>query len=400
MMRLGLGLVVALVIGAFAAHWLVEERGYVLIDYRGYLVEMSIPGLILVLIALYAAVRVVAALLRAPRNVGESLGERRRRRSAAELTKGLMLLADGDWAKGERLLTRSARGSEAPLVHYLLAARAAQQQGALERRDDWLRIAREALPAAETTVLVTQAELELESGEHARALGTAKRVLEASPNHPVALAVAARASKAAGRAAELTALLPRLPRARLAADELESFAAEAFGAELSDPELTSDALERRWNDLPRELRRRPRLIALRALALDRLGRGHDAERVLRAALKRTWDKPLVDAYGRVRAPDGAKQLAQAEAWLETRPDDPALLVAAARLCIANELWGKARSYLESSIAIEPAPEAYALYGTLLDRLGENEQAALAFRSGLALADAGKASVPALEPPSG
>ncbi|MFS8608656.1 MAG: heme biosynthesis protein HemY, partial [Gammaproteobacteria bacterium] len=64
------------------------------------------------------------------------------------------------------------------------------------------------------------------------------------------------------------------------------------------------------------------------------------------------------------------------------------------------LWGKARSYLESSIAIEPAPEAYALYGTLLDRLGENEQAALAFRSGLALADAGKASVPALEPPSG
>ena len=148
-MRLGLGLVVALLIGAFAAHLLIEERGYVLIDYRGYLVEMSIPGLVLVLIALYAVVRALAALLRAPRNVGAVLAERRQRRSAAELTKGLMLLAEGHWAKGERLLTRGARRSDVPLVHYLMAARAAQRQGARERRDDWLRIAREALPAAE-----------------------------------------------------------------------------------------------------------------------------------------------------------------------------------------------------------------------------------------------------------
>ena len=399
-MRFGLGLVVALLIGAVAAHALIEERGYVLIDYRGYIVEMSIPGLILVLIVLYAAVRALAALLRAPRNVGAALAERRQRRSAAELTRGLMLLADGNWAKGERLLTRGARRSDVPLVHYLMAARAAQQQGARERRDDWLRIAREALPAAETTVLVTQAELDLESGEPGRALAAAKRVLEAAPDHPVALAIAARAAKAAGRTQELAALLPRLPRARLAPGELEAFAADALGAELEDPELTSDRLGRRWDGLPRDLRRSPRLIALRALALDRLGRGHDAEQVLRAALKRTWDAALVEAYGRVRAPDAAKQLKQAEAWLESRPDDAALLVAAARLCMANELWGKARSYLESSIAIDPAPEAYALYGALLDRLGENERAALAFRSGLALADARALSVPALEPPAG
>src|SRR5690606_28572875 len=196
------------------------------------------------------------------------------------------------------------------------------------------------------------------------------------------------------------ALLPRLPRARLAPGELEALAADALGAELADPELTSERLARRWNGLPRGLRRNPPLGAPRALALDRPPRGHDAAQVTRAALRRGWDAALVDAYGRVRAPDAAKQLGQAEAWLETRPDDAALLVAAARLCIANELWGKARSYLESSIAIDPAPEAYALYGTLLDRLGENERAALAFRSGLALADGRAESVPALlEPPA-
>src|SRR5690606_4892364 len=202
-----------------------------------------------------------------------------------------------------------------------------------------------------------------------------------------------------GDRAALAALLPKLHRAQLAAAELEQLAAEGLEPPLADAELTSESLALRWGELPREIRRLPRVLAMRALALDRLGRATDAERELRVALKRSWEPTLVDAYGKVRATDGAKQLKQAESWLRERPDDAALLIAAARLCMAHELWGKARSYLESSIAIDPAPEAYALYGNLLDRLGENERAALAFRSGLALVDGRALPVPALEPPA-
>src|SRR5690606_28393629 len=271
--------------------------------------------------------------------------------------------------------------------------------GSTERRDEWLRIAHEALPDAEKTVLLTQAELQLETGEQARALAAAKRVLEAAPEHPVALVLAARACSALGQRDELAALLPKLHRAKLSPAELEGLAAQALEGPFGDPELTSDSLALRWGDLPREIRRLSRVIALRALALDRLGRGADAEREVRAALKRSWDPVLVEAYGKVRAPDGARQLKQAETWLQERPDDATLLIAAARLCMASELWGKARSYLESSIAIDPAPESYALYGNLLGRLGESERAALAFRSGLALVDGRAVTVPALEPPA-
>ena len=63
----------------------------------------------------------------------------------------------------------------------------------------------------------------------------------------------------------------------------------------------------------------------------------------------------------------------------------------------SELWGKARSYLESSLALAPVPEAYALYGKLLAQLGDGERAALAFRSGLALASPTAAET--LEPES-
>lgn len=397
-MRGSLTLVVALLAAAVAAHFLFEESGYVLIDYRGYLIEMSVPALLLALIALYAGVRGLAALLRAPRSVGHVVAERRRRRTGRHLNRGLVLLAEGHWAKGERLLLRAARRSDAPLVHYLMAARAAQHQGFPERRDEWLRIAQAALPDAGKAVLLTQAELQLENGEHRRALAAAKQVLDGAPRHPVALSLAARAAAAMSDRAELIALLPRLDQAGLPASDVERFAADALEAAFAGPEITSAVLERHWSALPRGLRRMPRLVALRAAALDRLGRGSDAERELKAALKRRWDTVLVDAYGKVRTADGAKQLKQAETWLQQRPEDAVLLVTAARLCMAEELWGKARSYLESSIAIDPAPEAYALYGTLLDQLGENERAAIAFREGLALVDDRAAGVPALEPP--
>ncbi len=75
-----------------------------------------------------------------------------------------------------------------------------------------------------------------------------------------------------------------------------------------------------------------------------------------------------------------------------------MLFTAAQLCLANELWGKARSYLESSLALEPTPRAYALYGRLLARLGEADGAASAFRSGLGMVSKGDLDLPVLEAP--
>jgi HemY protein len=397
-MRVGLFVVVALFLGAFAAHFLLQDRGYVLINFRNYTVEMSVPGLLLVLTAAYLAVRAVAAVWRAPWRVGGALADRRTRRAGGRLTRGLMHIAEGDWAKGERLLTRSASSSEAPLVNYLMAARAAQLQGSRERRDEWLELAYQQLPRAEKTVLLTQAELQLDDGQYQQALATLEHVRKSHPNHPVALALSARACSALGDDERLAELLPRLGTARLEPRELEDLAAAALAHRFASPELTRDELERYWKTLPGELRNRPRLAVLRLLALERLGRGDDAERELRAELKRRWLEPYVAAYGRIRAADAAKQLRQAESWLMDRPEDAALLLTAARLSIANELWGKARSYVETSLTIEPSPDAYAVYGSLLDRFGENDRAALAFRSGLALVDRRAGTLPALAPP--
>src|SRR5690606_14910466 len=73
LMRLGVALLVALFLGAVAAHFMFEDRGYVLIDYRGYLIEMSVPALLFLLVLLYLGVRGVAMLWRTPHRLGVTL---------------------------------------------------------------------------------------------------------------------------------------------------------------------------------------------------------------------------------------------------------------------------------------------------------------------------------------
>jgi HemY protein len=49
-MRFGVAAVLVILLSAFAAHFLLADRGYVLLNFRGYVVEMSVPGLVILLV--------------------------------------------------------------------------------------------------------------------------------------------------------------------------------------------------------------------------------------------------------------------------------------------------------------------------------------------------------------
>ena len=66
-----------------------------------------------------------------------------------------------------------------------------------------------------------------------------------------------------------------------------------------------------------------------------------------------------------------------------------LLLTLGKISLRNALWGKARSYLESSIAHQPTPEAYRLLGSLLEQLHEPDQAAACYRQGIELVAPGR-----------
>jgi HemY protein len=393
-MRFGLLLLIALALGAIGAHWLLADQGYVLVDVRGWTFETSVPGLVIALVLLYVLLRLLVWVFRAPRRVGEAVGDFRMRRSQRHLDNAFAAIAEGKWGTGERLLGRAARGP-ASLAGYLAAARAAQEQHALDRRDEWLRLAYQADPTATPAVLLTQAELQLDSGQLEEALATLQQLESVNSGHPRGLALQARALERLGDWSGLEALLPRLRRSKAlddaAAQQLESRAGQARLAAAADP----DALQQAWQALRRELKHQPELVESYARSALRLGASNQAEPVLRRALKSSWTPALVALYGRLETSDAAAQLAHAEKWLNQRPEDAELLLACGRLCLKNELWGKARSYLETSLAIRPQPETWRIFGELLVQLGESGAASEAFRQGLNAASAG---APALAAP--
>ena len=67
------------------------------------------------------------------------------------------------------------------------------------------------------------------------------------------------------------------------------------------------------------------------------------------------------------------------------PRDAALLLVLGRLCARQGLWGKAQSYLEASIAIEPSWSAHHALAQLQEKLGNAEAAHSHARESLAIA---------------
>jgi HemY protein len=179
--KFGVIVVVVLFASAFGAHFLLADPGYVVINFRGYVIEMSVPVLAGFAFAFVLAVWLIRKLIVAPRRLGEAAGRYRSARSGQKLTKGMIAVAEGNFSRGEKMLGRAALGraastSDSPLFNYLQAARAAHLQGRDDRRDEWLRLAYEEIPEAANAILLTQAEFQIDRGENEQALASSSRI--------------------------------------------------------------------------------------------------------------------------------------------------------------------------------------------------------------------------------
>jgi HemY protein len=393
-MKSGFAVVISLILGALCAHYLLQDNGYVLIHFRGTAIEMSVPILVLLLILAYLGIRFIVRLWHAPRQLGEMAAQRRMRKAGERITRGYIEMGEGNFARGEKLLTKGVRNSETPLLNYLAAARAAQAQGDQQRRGNWLQMAYDQEPRAAAAVLLTQADLQLHNDEFEMARATLNKVLDLTPRNSEALKLLAELCLSQQDWPELEALLPQLAKhGKLTKVLLDGWFVrtwcELLGAARDDPKRIS-AL---WKSLPRHLREHPQLMQARIRALMAEGQAAEAENIIRKALNNEWSEELILLYGELESVDPNKLLNRVEDWLRQRPDDAALLLTAGRLCVRSELWGKARSYFESSNGMRPSPETWHELGQLMVQLGDQEAASDAFQRGLTLSYGGSPDVP-------
>ena len=375
-----------------------EDAGYVLIAYKNFRYESSVwatLALLAVLWLLVWGVKLLVELVTASTGLVNPWSRRNRsRRVQIAIEQGQMDLAEGRWASAERHLHRAAEAERQPLLYYIGAARAANEQGRYEESDGLLERALERQPQAELAIALSHAQLQMDRGDTEGALVTLQAMHERHPHNAQVLRQLQRLHQQRGDWSSVIRLLPELRKDKvLPANELAELERRAWGENLSlaaqreeQGEAGLQSLERAWEQLTTAQRQQPQLVLAYADQLRRLGADAKAEEVLRGALKRGYDSHLIRLYGLLRGSDPARQLKFAEGWLKDHPGDASLLLTLGRLCLQNSLWGKARDYLESSLQVQRNPEACAELARLLAQLGDTERSNQLFQEGLGLLD--------------
>jgi HemY protein len=386
----------ALVGGGLLAQLLLADPGYVAIRLGRSLAETTLPVLLLLLVATYFAARSIARAVGARQRLASLRAERRRRRARDDTQRGLLDLAAGNWRRAEELLTRTAADADSPAANYLVAARAADLQDAVQRRDEWLALAQENAPGERAAALVTLAEMQLRRGQDAAAVQTLEQLDASGDLNSRGLELLARLYPKLGRGDRLLALGPRLKSAK----ELPEAQVNELLAQVQLEEVRAagesgnqSRLEKAWSDLPRGVRKLPQSVVTYARAAMACRDHPTAEKVLRELIEQHQDPAAIRLYGDIALPDPLAPLDRAEAWLRKRPGDPELLASCARLCLRAQLVGKARSYLEASIARRPSAENSLILADLLEQIGEHTSSAERLREAVARSVGRRPNVP-------
>ncbi len=389
---------ILIVVAACVGLAISRHTGYVLIAYDTFRYESSLWAALALLIAIALGIGLVRGLIRLLTTSGRVVNpwsrRNRSRRVQVAIEQGQMDLAEGRWASAQRHLHRAAEAERQPLLYYLGAARAANEQGRYEESDNLLERALERQPQAELAIALNHAQLQLDRGDSDGAQATLQAMHDRHPHNPQVLRQLQRLYRQRGEWSELIRLMPELRKDKvLPAQELAELEKRAWGENLSlaayrgeEGDAGLPALEKAWQQLTSAQRQEPALILAYAEQLRRHGADVQAEEVLRNAIKRDYNSHLARLYGLVRGSDAGKQLQTAEGWLKQHPDDPGLLLTLGRLSLQSSLWGKARDYLEASLRLQRNPEACAELARLLGQLGETDRSNQLFQEGLGLLD--------------
>ena len=370
-----------------------------MVKYGDYSLETSLAfGIIAVAIVallIHFIFKIIAGVWHFPISVKRQSQNRRFAKSRKLLNQGLIDLAEGRFAQAENNLVKLVEYSESPLIHYLVAARAAQMQGKHDERDKYLKAAHEAKPEAEIAIGVTQAELQLSHQQNEQALATLSHLRSIAPRHDHLIRLLARVHYQLEDWLALAELLPDIRKKKLIKEEklktMEMFAYKGF-LDISADTDNRSRLDAAWEKVPKVVQAEADILIHCISLYNKAGwQLAGAEQLIIKSLDRQWHDGLIEVYGELNARDSASHLKQAEKWLADYGENENLLLALGRICISAKLWGKAQGYLEASISVNAqAAACFALAELLNDHLQQQDKSCDYYKKGLQIC-LGKAS---------
>ncbi len=364
--------------------------GYALFVAPPYRVELSLNLLLVVVLASfvtgYVLLRIVKRALGLPEAVRRSRQRQQQERARARQDAAVVALLEGRFGRARQFAEEALAVPQSSGLSALLGARAAIATRDFAAAETLLARADAAVPSLAVPRLMLEAEMKLERGQPLEALGILGMLRKEAGSHTAALRLELRALQAAGRYAEIPPLVDQLvKRKAYAPAEGEFVRAAAHAQELAARVLDGEGLRAYWSKLTDAEQRMPKIARAAARSFIALGGDRDAAEILAKSLEREWNSDLVALYAECRPADGAPQLEQAERWLTQHRDDATLLYALGVLCERAQLWGKAQTYFEASLAVADTWRTRVALGELFARLNRDSDANAQLAAALKLA---------------
>ena len=382
------------IIGAF---WLgiyaVDHSSDIVIKYQWNENPMSVTltsttllvASVLGLVGLYLFFSILKFLFGLRKRLKERKKAKLTTQASQDLTNGLVQFSEGHWEQSEKILLSNIKYSETPSLNYLVAARSAHMQEAYERRDAYIKTASELGDDVQTAVSISQAEMQFGGGQLEQARATLVHLLEAAPKHPYAIKLLAKVYFKQEDWRNLFELLPTLAKQGLIQKEdrekYEATALKGIFLTLAQNE-DKQQLQALWKKLPADIKEKPQAVLLYCKALSDAGDVAASDKLLIASLNKNWDEKLVERYGKIEHSNLGTAIKLGEKWLLDHEKSPMLLLALARLHRKFKLWGKSKSYYNSSLNFLPSADVYLEFAEMLEELEEHENAQICYKQGL------------------
>lgn len=374
------------------------NNGYAILFFPPYRMEVSfnlmIVGVLVLIAVAYGILRLIGVAANMPTEVRAFQRQKKLKAARHALREAGIAFFEGRFQKAEREAARAIDDEYAPenrALALLIAARSAGMMQNFDKRDAYLARLDTVPERLQLARHMVDAELRLEAKDLLGALAAIERARAVAPNLTNALRLELKVRILQKQPDAVLALTEKL----LKADALEPEQARRYRMAAYCQQLeglpSGEAIRNWWRRIPEVERQNPDLVRPTVERLEDLGDFDQAAQLIGAALV-SDDTTLPElALGLARLAEhvsGEKRLAllrEAEAWLQVRPRDHLLLFALGRLAAEEHLWGKAQSYLEASLSLEPTLMAHAALARLYEAIGKPEEAEHHYQRSLALA---------------
>ncbi len=356
--------------------------GYVLWVVPPWRAEISFNLFVLAQLAMLAVVylllRTVVNTLNLPRVVGEFRARRARLRDEQAATEALRFYWEGRYGHALKSAEKVGAGGTAAGIAALAGLQAAHALRDNTRIASW-RAHAEALDASgwRTARLMAEMRIALDLRDFTAAQAALEQLGVKERRQISAQRLALRLAQGRGDWVELLRLARQLEKhGALTGEQAWPLRLRAQLATLDTLQDDPAQLMKHWQTMTADERADGQIVQRAVRVLTAAASCEESAQLIEDHLDEHWDSSLLDHYAGCSGGDVLRRIAHAEKWLTEHPQDAELLLALGRLCVRQQLWGKAQSYLEASLAVKETRAAHVELAQLLDRL---EKSALAER---------------------